>query len=352
MFRQKTTIIVGAGASCELGLPSGDALKGQILRLLQPASDSTYGFADRTMAELMKLRIKPNTEDYSIKLKLEDEAAKRIRRGLPLALSIDNFLHSHQGDKEVEQLGKLAIAICILRAESQSHLFSRISPREPDLKPMLTVNGNELAKSWYPAFAQLLMSGVQRNNIASAFDNLRFIIFNYDRCLEQYIWMALQRYFNINEVEASKVLKNVSFIHPYGSLGPLPWLSNDRTIAFGNAALTDLTDLTDVATRIRTFTESVQSDVGRKVKDAVQWAETLIILGFGYLDQNIQLLSPTSRNQSNRVFSTAYGVSEFDQNVMRDTMVALSGAYPNEAMIEVGSCRNLFDNFRLHLSLH
>lgn len=352
MFRQKTTIIVGAGASCELGLPSGDALKGQILRLLQPSSDRTYGFADKTMAELMNLRVNPSMEDYFNKLRLAHEAAERIRRGLPLALSIDNFLHSHQGDEDVEQLGKLAISISISRAERMSYLFSLITPTmraaQPYLKSELTIYRDELAKSWYPSFAQLLMSGVQRDNIASAFDNLRFIIFNYDRCLEQYIWMALQSYFSINEFEASRVLENISFIHPYGSLGPLPWRSNDGAIPLGDAALTDLTGM---ATRIQTFTESVQSEVSGEVKDAVEWAETLIILGFGYLDQNIQLLSPTSRTRSNRVFSTAYGVSAFDQDVMRDSMMVLGGVDLNAAMIEVGSCRDLFDNYKLHLSL-
>ena len=103
--------------------------------------------------------------------------------------------------------------------------------------------------------------------------------------------------------------------------------------------------------RIRTFTESVQSDVGGKVKDAVAWAETLVILGFGYLDQNIQLLSPYSESVCNRVFSTAYGMSPFDQTVVRDAMMALGHVPEQAAMIERGSCRNLFDNYKLHFSL-
>jgi hypothetical protein len=352
MFRQKTTIIIGAGASCELGLPSGDTLKGQILDLLQPTRDNAYGFTDKTMIELMKLRGGPNVWDYQTHLAPVQKAAERIRKGLPLALSIDNFLDSHQGDEEVEQLGKLAIAISILRAESKSHLFNRIPAmmrsQRPDLKPQLTIDGDELSKSWYPAFAQLLMSGVRRDSIASAFENLRFVIFNYDRCLEQYIWMALQQYFDIDEGEASEVLESVSFIHPYGHLGPLPWRSSEGAIALGDAALSDLES---VVTRIRTFTQSVQSDVGGKVKDAVEWADTLVILGFGYLDQNIQLLSTTSENRCDRVFSTAYGVSAFDQMVMKDAMIALGGVNRQNAMIEAGSCRNLFDNYRLHLSL-
>jgi hypothetical protein len=351
MFKEKTTIIVGAGASCELGLPSGEGLKTQILNLLQPA-DSAYGFADTSMIELMKQRSGTNSLAYHTDLKPVREAAERIRKGLPLALSIDNFLHSHQGDIEVERLGKLVIALSILRAEGVSHLFGSISPMKrhanPTLKPQLNILGSELNKSWYPAFAQLLMSGVQRDNIAIAFENLRFIIFNYDRCLEQYIWMALQAYFNIDEDDASAVLEDVSFVHPYGSLGSLPWRSADRPVALGKASLTELPSM---APRIRTFTESVRSDIGGRVKDAVAWADTLIILGFGYLDQNLELLSPLSEPRGSRVFSTAYKVSHWDQEVMKDAMMKLGGVTAGAAMIEQGTCRNLFDNYRLHFSL-
>lgn len=351
MFKQKTTLIIGAGASCELGLPSGDTLKDEILSLLRPATDNAYGFADPTIAALMKERC-PNVWNYEAELAPVKKAAERIRRGLPFALSIDNFLHSHQGDEEVEQLGKLVIAISIIRAEGRSHLFSHIPAttrmRQPNAKPILTIDRDELAKSWYPVFAQLLMSGIRRDNIASAFENLRFIIFNYDRCFEQFLWMALQHYFDINEDEASEVLEGVSFIHPYGYLGALPWRSSDGAVALGTA---NLSDLAGMIPRIRTFTESVQSDVGGKVKDAVAWAETLVILGFGYLDQNIELLSPPSRTVSNRVFSTAYGMSPYDQNVMRRTMMALGGVQQENTMIEIGSCRKLFDNYKLHFSL-
>jgi hypothetical protein len=351
MFRQKTTIIIGAGASCELGLPSGDSLKFQIARLLRPAADNAYGFEDETMAALMRQRC-PNVWDYEAILGPLKEAAARIRKGLPLAVSIDNFLYSHQGDGEIEQLGKLAIAICILRSEKSSHLFNPVPAimqlSHPQPTPTLSIDGNELAKSWYPIFAQLLMSGIQRGDIASAFRNLRFIIFNYDRCFEQFIWMALQNYFDIGTDQASEILDNVSFIHPYGDLGALPWQSDTDSVAFGDCSITDLTKMIP---RIRTFTESVQSDVGGNVKDAVEWAETLLILGFGYLDQNIQLLSPTTETRSNRVFSTAYGISPYDYDVIKDTMINLGGVSATDAIVEQGTCRNLFENFRLNFSL-
>ena len=213
MFRQKTTIIVGAGASCEIGLPSGDGLKEQILSLLRRTDENDYGFSDETMQQVISTLVGADVTSFHNKLQPYKAAADRILRGLPLALSIDNFLHSHQDDPHVVDLGKLSIAICILRAERSSHLFKR-----PDVyallddrhrMPQVSTRGDELTKTWYPAFARLLMSGVQRNNIKKAFDNVRFVIFNYDRCLEQFIWMALQDYFDIDGEEAAAVLEEV-----------------------------------------------------------------------------------------------------------------------------------------------
>lgn len=351
MFRQKTTIIVGAGASCELGLPSGDALKTQILQFLK-AGENAYGFADEAMVALLKQRCGADVWNHGDKLSPIKSAAARIRKGLPLALSIDNFLHSHQGDKEVEHLGKLAIAINIARAESHSCLFARQPAmrraRSPDQKPILSIDNETILKSWYPVFAQLVLSGVHRDNISEAFANLRFVIFNYDRCLEQYLCLALQAYFDINLHQAAEVLSSVQFIHPYGDLGPLPWQGRIGSVEFGAANLPAISEMPD---RIRTFTESVESQTGDQVREAVNWAKTLLILGFGYLDQNVKLLSRSTKSIGNRVFSTAYGVSEQDQIIMGDVMQALASAERTNVRIEPGSCRDLFDHFRLHLSL-
>lgn len=351
MFRERTTIVVGAGASCELGLPSGDTLKDQIIQLLAPSSDNVYGFSSSVMQEAMRIRAGPNIHTVMQTLQPLKMAAERIRRGLPLAMSIDNFLHSHQGDVEVEQLGKLAIAICILHAERRSHLFSRVPAmlllldNPPDAHA--SSHGEDLQKTWYPAFARQLMSQVQRNDIARAFENVRFVIFNYDRCLEQYLWMALQDYFDISEEEATEVLDGVEFSHPYGSLGMLPWRT-DATTSIGLGA-SNTPDLWKVGARLRTFTESVRSKVGEKVQAAISEAKTILILGFGYLDQNLQLLRP-GNGGAQRVISTAYGVSGVDQRVMQKAMLSLSAGSP-ETFIEEGACRDLFDHYRLMLSL-
>lgn len=357
MFRQDTTIVVGAGASCELGLPSGEGLKQQIMGVLGRTSENSYGFSDHTMQLIMKAFVGADPFAWNTKLEPFRLAADRILRGLPLAPSIDNFLHSHQEDENVVRLGKLAIGLCILRAERHSHFFTRQTATErvaarlsPRVVHQPTIRESSMAKTWYPALAQQLFSGVQRNNIKQVFENVRFVVFNYDRCLEQFIWMALQDYFDVDGEEAAEALEGVQFSHPYGSLGVLPWRSNSgEGLALGEE---DVEDYWFVGTRLRTFTESVKSDIGRSVTEAIEQARTIIILGFGYLDQNIQLLCPGPDKRASRVLSTGFGVSLPDQDVMKNAMMTLGKQTYINSHVEPGTCRDLFDNYRLMLSLY
>lgn len=364
MFRQKTTIVVGAGASCELGLPSGEKLKEQITSLLMPTDENMYGVKNDAMINAIKVRLGQANTVYAggfFQLDTQEltdikDAAKRIRRGLPLALSIDNFLHTHQADPQVVRLGKTAIAMTILDAEHGCALFETASPMRTQqmtrqgIARSMSITGKRIEESWYPPFSQLLMSGFERRTAHKVFENLRFVVFNYDRCLEQYLWLALQAYFDLTAQEAGSILRGVEFIHPYGSLGLVPWQTDDTNsiVRFGNA---EGLNVWTVGSGIRTFTESVTSDLEPRIKSAIEEASTIILLGFGYLDQNVRLLMLGEKRNAARVMSTAYGVSEEDQVIVRESMAALARQVGAQLMVEPGACRAFFERFRLQLSL-
>lgn len=364
MFRQDTTFVIGAGASCELGLPSGEQLKSDIIKLFLSTDQNAYGLNSEAMINAIKAYLQSFTEDYlfqgprfqeeRIAIKL---AASRIFRGLPLALSIDNFLHTHQDDEKVVMLGKTAIAMTILEAESQSAFFHKSSAirlqdaysharRTP---PTPTIRNERITKSWYLPFSQLLMSGINKKNAADAFSNLRFIIFNYDRCFEQFLWSALQDYYDLSGDAAADILHTVSFIHPYGSLGPLPWQIDDpmKSVPLGGR---DSIDYWRVGAGLRTFTESVTSDIEPAIKSAIQEASTIIFLGFGYLDQNVQLLKPYQNCRATKLITSAYGVPPPDQQIITHIMKSLSNELVSTCLIDTGTCSDVFSNFRLHLS--
>ena len=362
MFRQKTTIVVGAGASCEIGLPSGDQLKNQIADLFAPTDENSYGLKNQAIIDTVKgLLGQRNTvyangfpPDHQGQIVAIRDAARRIHRGLPLALSIDNFLHTHQSDAEVVRLGKTAIAMSILEAERRSALHANITPatehklRSQGRSRRTTLTSEKMVASWYVPFVQLLMSGLGKAEAGTTFRHLRFVIFNYDRCLEQYLWMALQAYFDLSDLEAAGILASVDFLHPYGSLGPLPWQASDgeHGIPIGGG---DGLNVWNLGSRIRTFTESVESAAGGRIKAAVEDAATILLLGFGYLEQNVELLTPGEKRNASRIISSAYGVSIPDQEVVRAMMATFGRQNGTQVMLDPGTCRALFDSYRLQI---
>lgn len=353
MFKKSTTVVVGAGASKEIGLPLGSELKQQIIDLLAIDPSEPDVFKNDLFNQAIEDDIVRSRSPNETRQKWLNTAAQ-ISRGLPRALSIDNYLHTHEGDEYVERLGKLAIAFLILRAERHSAFFGqetaadRISGRR--IPTSASINNVGFKSSWHEPFAQLVMSGAHASSPEAAFEDLRFIIFNYDRCLEQYLFLALQEYFNIDEAWAARVLSQVDFIHPYGSLGPLPWQDlngRKKGVRFGAQGPIDYWE---VSKEIHTFTEAVEGDTDQSIKIAVSKASTIIFLGFGFNEQNVDLLTPRGPRNAEVSFSTAKGIPLLSHEDLRNTMGKfIDHRYPN-IKIEGEGCRELFFTYHLPLS--
>ena len=110
-------------------------------------------------------------------------------------------------------------------------------------------------------------------------------------------------------------------------------------------------DYSKIGKRLQTFTESVRSQIADNVAEAVHSADTLLVLGFGYLDQNLQLLRSLTKGNAQRAISTAYGVSDPDQRILKQALLSLGNQSPDMVYLEPGTCSELFDHFRLMLSL-
>ena len=109
---EQTVFVIGAGASKEVGLPTGDELKNLISKSLDidtDAFDRKATSGDSLICETL-IREVPDGLTYL-------PAAHHIRDAMPQAESIDNFIYQHQGDKKIELCGKLAIVRSILVAE-------------------------------------------------------------------------------------------------------------------------------------------------------------------------------------------------------------------------------------------
>jgi hypothetical protein len=354
MFKDETTIVVGAGASREVEMPIGDALKLRIVTRLAMTMDNAYRFVDPALQEFGRIKVADDFFRVGEVLGPYWAAAARIVRGLPLALSIDNYIHTHNQDPYVVELGKLAIGLEILAAEQGSAMlrkptdnqyYRRTPPRE-----IVPATDAAYTGTWYLPFAQQLFSGVERNVLGKIFRRTRFIIFNYDRCLEHYLWLALQDYFDLTPGEAALVLEPVTFIHPYGSLGRLPWQPNDGSDAI-DIGFVDGADYQAIAGRIRTFTETLDSAVEVNIQQAMSLASTVIFLGFGFVDQNMLLLKPRDTSKISRVLATTCGLSDSDRQIVHYTLERLAIGTRAKVIIEPETCTMLLRNNHLQLTL-
>jgi hypothetical protein len=220
-----TVFVVGAGASQEANLPTGDELKRKIAQLLDVYFDlNQQKSGDHVIVAALDIFVRGiGSTDINPYL----EEARHIKDALPQAISIDSFIDAHRGNDRIALCGKLAIVRSILDAEKSSILYFERSRIDSN------INFSSLENTWYNSFFKLLTGNCGKNDLKERFQSITLIIFNYDRCIEHFIYCALQNYYKISEAEATEIVKNMNIYHPYGNVGTLPWMSRDGAIEFG-----------------------------------------------------------------------------------------------------------------------
>lgn len=302
MFKSRTLFVIGAGASCEAGLPAGNELKSHIAALLK------FRFGKHGIQDGGDHDIYRSLQSVAQKLGRSAinnfiEKSHSIAEVVPAAaISIDNYLDAHRGDRSLELCGKLGIVRSILNAEAKSKL-SPIPHGNGDFRL------NDISNSWYMKFFQILHENVDRKEILTIFENVSIITFNYDRCIERFLPQALRNYYRIDESEAQDVLSRLNIIHPYGSIGTLPWNDRKDGVEFG----AERVDLLKCVDRIKTFTEGLDdSSIIDRMRSLVADAETIVFLGFAFHPMNMDMISIQGTPSTKRVFATIYGMSAAD----------------------------------------
>jgi hypothetical protein len=299
MISSPTVFIVGAGASYELKFPLGAELLNQVSDAINFRFSQYQGMysGDPIISDCLTRSFKDSKQYF--------ESAVRLRSVIPNFASVDEALHYLSDDRQAVSLGKLAIARLITTAERNSSVLNRID------KPS-QANG-----TWLPEFFSLVISGHSRANIASAFEHVTIICFNYDRTLEEFLYHRLQSSALLDENEAAALVNSIRIIRPYGKLGSLPWQVELDPFAFGGDN-ERRDDYVGVAKNIRTFTEQDNlADIKGGISEALYDAKAIIVLGFGFHGQNMELLRVggiSGRHMtSKRVLGTVYRV--FEKNI-------------------------------------
>ncbi len=339
MFNSKTLFIVGAGASKEAGLPTGNELTATIAKMVDIKFRNFEQFSGEV--EIVDA-LRSHARDGDIEPYLD--ACWHIRNAMPQAISIDEFI-DQQGDDKIEICGKLAIVRSILKAENNSVLF--FDERQGDS----TLDFRKLQGTWYNNFMQILAEGRRKANVNQLFEGVSIITFNYDRCIEHFLFHALQNYYGIQPTEAADIMQELKIIHPYGMVGSMQWQGDGGGRPFGiNVGGERLLSL---AGQIKTYTERVDDRAAlAEIHQVVQEAEIVVFLGFAFHKQNMDLMKSTQFNKVQRVFASATGLSDDALVVVNQRireMFTVEHSFET-ALRQNKTCNGIFEEYGLTLS--
>ena len=277
MIGQYTVFVIGAGASEPYGLPLGGELKENILE--------GYRDGGKHLNELI------NTTPFSHQDAQHFVDALRYS-GLG---SVDAFLERRS---EFMEIGKAAMGIELLWAEVADRLWQ---PKNN----WLTYLYSQMVGASLEEFAQ--------NKVA-------FITFNYDRCIEHFLFTSLKNSFGKSTEETAAVARKIQVVHLHGSLGRLPWQGEKDVVDLGNNQI-DAHMMKIIGRTIKVIHEDHMTD-GRDIdfklaEVMLVQARRVYLLGFGFGARNVQRIK--LEHLTPHVFGgTAYGLTDRERNGCRD----------------------------------
>ena len=321
MLNKRTVVVVGAGASFELGLPLGSTLREQISKLVDIRYDHFNQISGDHQINHNLRAIANEADQPSINYLLHK--CWLMRDALPAAISIDNLIDAHRNDPDFAEIGKMAIAKAILTAERKSKLF--FDPTKGERFTLSSVDGTFLI----PIF-QILTENLSREDVAKIFENISFIVFNYDRCLENFLPNALMTYYGIDNFEAEQICGSANIIHPYGRVGEFGKGQSLASAGFGAEGV----DIRRIAEGIRTFSEGIKGgNIDTEIRSVVEQADQIIFLGFAFHPMNMEILRPKGQSLIREIYGTTYGLSDAAvRSVETGLLQALGKREPNDIL--------------------
>jgi hypothetical protein len=312
----KTVAILGAGASWDFGLPTGEELVAHIENLCRTAG------AERTSSRDASLFLAAALADTgAVRHQVLEQCSRKadlLRRQMPQ--SIDWFLGQDFGPElhMVKRLGLIAIAQIIGRYERTNASW----PLEPQMR--LTGGDAISGRNWLKTFWQSLgVRNLEDFQWMISEQRLRIVTFNYDRCVDQFIAnrLAALREAQSKPKEGSlpdaDLLGELDICHVYGDLGKigcLPYGSLHQQLEREEQRSTVLPGRLKVCASRLTVIEAERSgeSLGSNFAKAQGWiaaADRLVFLGFGFDPANVSRLGfPNLAKRCSEVFATSYAL--------------------------------------------
>ncbi len=347
MVKDNTVIVVGAGASKEFGLPIGSELLYEVSKVLRISREGPRiddEIIDSAL-EIYTYKFKPHDPYYGQKSLIS--AAKNIIQAIPLSLSIDNLIDERK-DKDIEVCAKIGIAKTILDAEKNSTIY--FNPKDS-----YNLDFEKSKQTWLNHIFKIIKQNCDFDSLPERLDQVKFIVFNYDRCVEHYIYNAIQNAYSVNEYEAKRCMQHLDVYHPYGKVGSLPWMDNENPIEFGESIKPD--KLVSLLNELKTFTEGIDKQESEIlwIRKSISEATTVLFLGFGYHSLNLRLLYSDGFKhvKSNKVkyFGTTLGESDSNHLSIHSELSELADIYKEQVCLNKLAANKIIIEYWRELSL-
>lgn len=301
MINNKTIVVVGAGASNDLGLPIGSGLQKEIFKLLDTSSGTFRYLRSAAHHYFEQEGLSREQIDAIV------ERAGSMSNQMRSAASIDNFLDQHKDEVHLVAFFKILILYALAEKEQNSRLAGRLP-----VDDLMT----QCEDYFLYDFLNIVVRNHQGNNIHESLGNLTFVIFNYDRCVEYFldVWLRFRFKISISDLQTKP-----EFIHVYGSIGEIEGGYTPNTFGRRNLDLpfqNPHLEIPALVKNIKIFTEQEDSSVANQIDRAMKDATALVFLGFGFEEQNMRFFKRFQGRKN--VFATAYGMSYENQEFIRD----------------------------------
>ncbi|TDQ66992.1 SIR2-like protein [Maritalea mobilis] len=343
---EKLCFIVGAGASKLAGFPTGDILVEQIADLLNLKWNNRHP-ANPSANDEFRAALNPIFKEYGDQK--VHVAISQLRNSLEQGASIDRILDINSENELMVAIGKLAIVYSILKCEQ----FSTLNIPSDNIYNRIYFSHEN--NRWYKTLWQNIFFKYDKAQLIEKATNIKFIVFNYDRCIEHYLYNSFKNCFPDDNQAAYSFVANLEIIHPYGAISELPYDGQNHTsksplVNFGERTANGM--FARLSQNIRLFTEGLEDDgkIAERIQTIVEESNKIIFLGFGFADMNMKILKPTcapESRQARRIFATAYGISEYNrQAIIQEIKPLMRDGF--DSFIEVDNtadCKKLLEDY-------
>lgn len=313
MFRRRTVLVLGAGASRDFGFPTGRGLVDLVCDCL---------VRQDTVALLAPLFGAGEVQRFRDELKYS---------GAP---SVDYFI---EGRPEFHEIGRRAIACALIPCEQPIRLFGEHGASRP--------------YTWYEyLFHQIVADKGEPQHLHPG-----VVTFNYDRSLEFYLATCFSKLRNKSFSESLRVVGGMPVVHVYGDLGSLSSQDEGRHRPFEPKLDTNTIDIAAAGLRLIHDARGPGSAMGAgcnvgRARDLIQAAEAIYFIGFGYDRTNLERIRPPQPPTSAKIAGSVFGLSEAEVQNRRGFLAGWSEQQPDRIWLGQANQDNL-RFLREHLTL-